>query len=189
MSNYELIKNAKGYADPTAADTLNRKEPGDIWTYKDSLCLVIKNHGGMNMSTILELYDREKRPGNIMLTTSLGPKFVDPCFISYGFHQKMFKYFGTIDADEFAGVLEAVEDTLGLNLSGKERPQPDDAQEAEKLQAEVEQLRKQLEAQEIQILLEQAKLEAAEKAATKATNQLDLLRDMYGDLLTKMMED
>ena len=189
MSNYGLRKNAEGYTDPTAAATLTRKECGDIWEYNGTLCLIIKDHNGF--STILQLTDLD-RPENIAVDTSCGTKFVSPQRITYGLHGKMGRYMETLSAKDFERVIEAVETALAIDLPRKEtvNTEKEGTQETARLMEladHMESQQKQLTELEHRYNLQRAELTAANNAAAKARNQLELLRDMYNDLLAKMV--
>lgn len=200
MSN-ELRKNDEGYADPTAAATLNRKETGDIWEYKGGECLIIKGHPGF--ATILRLHEDDRYGDRVKVADrDDGPRYVDPAFIISGRYSEMGRYVETLGAVTFEKVIIAVEAAIGIDLqTSKETP---DAQE-------VRDLRKKLDTAQIRILELEDQLDdyegtvlglerqlaaatsninngAVDKAraeAEKAKNQLELLRDMYNELLAK----
>lgn len=188
MSNYELRKNAEGYTDPTAAATLSQKETGDIWAYNGGACLIIKNHG--KFSTILLLESQEKHPNQVKIMTKSGPMYADQRLITYGLHVKMGRYIETVCDEDLDRALDAIEDALGVEL-----PTVDDIceaagqettdQEAAKLLEEVAQLREDLKAMQDLAALKQAAADAAGRAEMKARNQLELLREMYNELLAK----
>lgn len=124
--NNELRKNAEGYTDPTAAATLNRPEPGDVWEYNGIRCLIIKNHG--RLSTILQLTDYE-HPNNVKVMTCNGPAYTDARYITYGLHVKMGKYVETVSVEDFKRVSEAVEVALGIKLPRVETAGKDEAKD------------------------------------------------------------
>lgn len=123
--NEELHKNTEGYTDPTAAATLNRKEPGDIWTYNGDTCLIIKNHG--KFSTILLLGPLEKHTNQVKIMTKSGPMYADQRLLTYGLHVKMTRYVETVSVEDFKRVIEAVEAALGINLPRVEATGEDEA--------------------------------------------------------------
>lgn len=112
--NNDLRKNVEGYTDPTAAATLNKPESGDIWTYDDGLCLVLKNHGGF--SSILLLVDNGGDSTQIEIETTRGVKYTDPRRVTYGRSYKIHNYVETLDRDAFEYIAGAVRDKLGLGL-------------------------------------------------------------------------
>lgn len=186
--NNELRKNAEGYTDPTAAATLNRKEAGDIWQYKDGECLIIKSHPGF--ATILRLHDSNQYGDRIKVAErDDGPRYVDPAFIITGRYHEMGKYVETLDTKDFQRVTDTVAKTMGLNYSTIELPWEEkaDTQEADKLREEVAQLREDLGAMQDLARLKNGMAEAAGRAEMKAKNQLELLRDMYNELLAKVV--
>lgn len=202
--NIELRKNAEGYTDPTAGATLNQKEPGDIWTYNGDACLIIKNHG--KFSTILLLKPLEAHPRNVQIMTKSGPMYADQRLLTYGLHVKMARYIETVSVEDFKRVIEAVEAAVGLsllvNVEVTNTAPSDEAAKLLELSGQVATLREQLEEDDItiqglerQLIAAQSHVgSAAEKAiaqaqaeATKARNQLELLREMYNDLLAKVV--
>lgn len=217
MNDYNLKKNAEGYADPTAAATLTRQEPGEVWEYNGAPCLIIKNHG--SLSTILRLSDRD-HPRDVKVTTSEGVKYADARLLTYGQHTKMGQYTDTLSRSDFANVITAVEDALEICVKAEENAEPVDtlaeidAQEVQTLQERLATAQALLEAQREQLDAQREQLEEytaitlglekqliaaqshinngavnkAEAEATKAKNQLELLRDMYNELLTKVVE-
>lgn len=189
MSNYELQKNAEGYTDPTAAATLIRKESADIWEYKGGECLIIKSHAGY--ATILRLHDNDKYGDRVKVADrDDGPRYVDPAFIISGRFQEMGRYVETLDAVTFEKVITAVENAIQIDLrpaekSGPAHPDPLAGQEVAKLREEAAQLRADLKAMQDLATLKQAAADAAGRAEMKARNQLELLREMYNELLAK----
>lgn len=202
MSN-ELRKNAEGYADPTAAATLSRKESGDIWTYKGGECLIIKGHPGF--ATILRLHDSDKYGDRVKVADrDDGPRYVDPAFIISGRYSEMGQYVETLDVNTFTLVIEAVEDAIGLSLLGHYIPAQDlDAQEVQELreqlaeaQATIEELREEaaqlkedLEAMRNMAKLYQRRADESREEEIKARLRLGLLREMYDDLLAKVVKE
>lgn len=193
--NNELCKNAEGYTDPTAAATLNRPEPGDVWEYNGARCLIIKNHG--RLSTILLLTDND-HPNNAEVMTKNGPLYTDTRLLTYGHHVKMGKYVETVGVEDFKRLIEAVEKAVGLrllvNVEMVNTPPSDDAAKLLELSGQVSLLQEQLTAarehtgtlEHLQNL-KTAELTAANNAAAKARNQLELLREMYNDLLARTL--
>lgn len=186
--NIELKKNAEGYTDPTAAATLNRKEAGDIWEYKGGECLILKAHPGF--ATILRLHDGNQFGDRIEVTERPdGPRYVDPAFIITGRYTEMGKYTETLDAVTFDLVLNTVADTMGLPCLAEEPPQEKatDTQEVKKLRLALADALTELESTKHLHAFKMAELEAADRSAVKAKNQLELLRDMYNELLAKVV--
>lgn len=190
--NKELLKNAEGYTDPTAAATLTQREPGDIWTYKDGECLIIKSHAGF--ATILRLHDNDLYGDRVKVTDRYdGPRYVDPSFIITGRYKEMGRYVETLDVETFKRVVEATEDAIGLRILAPveiktvPREETDIQEEAKllELSGRVCFLQEQLTDLEHRHNLQRAELTAANNVATKAKNQLELLRDMYNELLAK----
>jgi hypothetical protein len=201
MNDYNLRKNAEGYADPTAAATLTRKEPGEVWEYNGTRCLIIKCHG--RHSTILQLTDNA-HPNNVKVTTCEGVKYTNVQLLTYGFHDKMGGYIDTLSRSDFDNVIAAVEDALSITLEVEEIAEPVErlAAEIEAKNAEIAELRKRLDevteeltgarshmgTMEGLLRLKEADRVTANNAHTKAKNQLELLRDMYNELLAKTWE-
>lgn len=186
--NNELRKNAEGYTDTTAAATLTQPEPADVWTYDGgSMCLVIKNHGPF--CTILLLVDERGGPDDVKITTTKGPKYTDPRRLTYGRRLKIGRYLETVSVMDFEAAVEAVEDALAIDLP-REVQRPTEkvgTQEADKLREEVAQLREDLRAMQDLARLKQEAANAAGRAEMKVKNQLELLRDMYNELLAKVV--
>lgn len=168
----------------TPKATLNQKEPGDIWTYRDGECLIIKGHAGF--ATILRLHDRDPYGDRVKVTDSDdGPLYVDPAFIITGRYSDMGKYVETLDVETFTRVIRAVEDAAGLSLlTSEEAP----THEAAQLLKELTAAREHLRTTEGILNLKNAELTAANNIATKAKNQLELLRDMYDALLARVAD-
>lgn len=180
--NNELRKNAEGYTDPTAAATLNRKEAGDIWEYKGGECLIIK--GRASYATILRLHDSDQYGDRVKVAErDDGPRYVDPTFVITGRYYEMGKYVETLDAVTFERVIEAVENALDIYLPRNKA----DTQEADKLREEVAQLLTELGAMQDLAATNMEMARGADMVATKAKNQLELLRDMYNELLAKVV--
>lgn len=188
--NNELRKNVEGYTDPTAAATLNRKESADIWEYKDGECLIIKGHPGF--ATILRLHDFNKYGDRVKVTDrDDGPRYVDPAFIVSGRYSEMGRYVETLDAATFEKVIIAVEAAIGIDLQttreATHTAPGDESTKLLELANHMEHLQKELTTLEHRYNLQTAELAAADNAATKARNQLELLREMYNDLLAKVV--
>lgn len=185
--NTELKKNAEGYTDTTAAATLNRKEAGDIWEYKGGECLILRGHPGF--ATILRLHDGNQYGDRILVTERPnGPRYVDPAFIITGRYTEMGKYVETLDVGTCGRVMAAVADAMGLDVPELPGEETTDTQEADKLREEVAQLRMELESMQDLAAVKHRMAEAARAGEMKAKNQLELLRDMYNELLAKVVE-
>lgn len=193
MNNYNLKKNAEGYADPTAAATLTRKEPGEVWEYNGTRCLIIKCHG--RHSTILQLTDND-HPNNVKANTCEGVKYTNVQLLTYGFHDKMGKYIDTLSRSDFDNVIAAVEAALSITLEVEEIAKPTGTLgDIDAKNAEIAYLRKRLgeTTEELEFKTSQLAactqhleaLTATNHAHTKAMNQLELLREMYNELLAK----
>lgn len=188
--NNELRKNAEGYTDPTAAATLTRKEAGDIWEYKSGECLVVKGHAGY--ATILRLHDSNQYGDRVKVAErDDGPRYVDPSFVITGRYSEMGQYVETLDVVTFERVIEAVENTLAIDLPRKETANTEkaDAQEAAELREQLTIALEHIKVLESLKNMDKAELTTAHNAATKAKNQLELLRDMYNELLAKVVEE
>jgi hypothetical protein len=184
--NNELRKNAEGYTDPTAAATLNRKEAGDIWEYKSGECLILKAHTGF--ATILRLHDSNQYGDRIKVAErDDGPRYVDPAFVITGRFSEMGKYVETLDVVTFGRVLNIVADTMGLDVPELPGEETTDTQEADKLRDIIAGLQVELESMQDLAAVKHRAAEAARAGELKAKNQLELLRDMYNELLAKVM--
>lgn len=164
--NTELKKNAEGYTDPTAAATLGQKEPGDIWTYMNQECMILKNHG--SFSTCLLLGRTRRNPIDVEIQTRNGIRYTDPRKLTWGAHYKMTSYVDACGLIDYGAVVVAVENELGVKLPDKKETDWQQAamQDLVEIEAEVETLR-------------------AEK--TRLQRQNDTLRDQL-DQLTGLHE-
>ena len=191
MNNIELKRNAEGYADTTAAATLNKQEPGDIWTYDDGLCLIVKSHG--HFSTILVLVDNCLGSSDIRIETTQGDKYTDPRRLSYGKGYKMRRYVETLDPDAFEYVTSIISETLGIEVPCKKSTLQDlsefEAQvqaltaHRDELQKKNDFLREQL---DTMTGLHEKAVDRVNKvtfAKMKVENQLELLQSMVGNML------
>lgn len=186
MSNKELYRNTEGYADPTAYATLSQKEPRDIWSYNDEACLIIKNHG--RLSTILRLLPQSRHPNNIEVMTKDGPMYADQRLLTFGMNDRMSQYIDTVSTVAFAEVIRRTEEALGINLQTGADPA------VAELRADLEAARDTIEGLERQLGAKQAlagnalaaEIAKAQTEAMKARNQLELLREMYNELLAKV---
>lgn len=188
--NNELRKNAEGYTDPTAAATLTQPEPGDIWTHDGSnIFLVIKSHGPF--CTGLLLMDDCGGPNDVEIVTGKGTKYTDPRRLSYSLRRKMFQYLETVDCVTFEHVVTAVEDALAIDLLREAKAtntETTDTREAAELREQLTIALEHIKVLESLKNMDKAELDAAHKATEKAKNQLELLRDMYNELLAKVVE-
>lgn len=181
--SYELRKNAEGYTDPTAAATLSQKEPGDIWEYNNGECLIIKNHGAF--SSILLLVDTRSGVHDVQIQTANGPKYTDPRRLTYGHHAKMGCFIDTVSAADFGRVIEAVSVEVGLLTVPRDEA---DAENVQDLQEQLTAAQERVETLECEVDFKTASEAAADNTAEKARNQLELLREMYNDLLYKVLD-
>ena len=181
MNNTELKKNAEHYDDPTPACSLAKPETGDVYDCGGTLSLILKNHGPF--STVLILTDNDF-PRNIKLQTSRGTKWTDPRLTTYRWHDKIGKYEETLSAESIALVTAAMEEALGVN------PRPTSKEYMtglERLTTQIEEYHEELEALKATLDNEKRARAAAEFEAVRAKNQLDLLRGMYDDLLSRAL--
>lgn len=181
--SYELRKNAEGYTDPTAAATLSQPEPGDIWGYNETECLVIKNHGAF--SSILLLVDTRGGDHYVKIQTEYGAKYTDPRRLTYGNHNKMGRFIDTVSSADFKRVTEAVSGEVGLLAAPCDEA---DAENAQDLQEQLTAAQERVEKLECEVDFKTASVAAANNTAAKARNQLELLREMYNDLLYKVLD-
>jgi hypothetical protein len=189
--NNELKKNAEGYTDPTAAAMLIQKDTGDIWEYKGGECLIIKGHAGY--ATILRLHDGNQY-GDRIFATQLhdGPRYVDPAFVITGRYTEMGSYLGTLEAEDLKVIVDAVIDAMGVKsaCTGKANAQEVDKlrEEVVRLQEEMAKLLDDLKLMTELRIMESDRANESDRATQKARNQLELLRDMYNELLARVVE-
>jgi hypothetical protein len=201
--NTELKKNAEGYTDPTAAATLGQKEPGDIWTYMNQDCLILKNHGAF--STCLLLSRTRRNPIDVEVMTCKGARYTDPRKLTWGAHYKMTGYVDTCSLIDYGAVVIAVEHELGVKLPDKKETDWQQAamQDLVEIEAEVEALRANRKAllEENAVLrgqldqltdLHEKAVDRVNKvniAKLKVENQLELLQSTIGAVLARFQID
>ena len=205
--NNELNKNAEGYTDPTAAATLNKKEPGDIWGYMNNECLILKNHG--TFSTCLLLGRERRHPDDVKIVTESGVRYTDPRKLTWGMHSKMFGFIETISTDDFNDVVNVVEVELGFQFP-REMKQKDDWAELSEIEAQVQDLLAERDAilehnralkEQNMVLRDQLndmiglhatavdRVNKVNFAKLKVVNQLELLQGMVGSVLAHFQVD
>lgn len=187
MAEYGLNKNAEGYADPTAYEGIRgAAKPGEIWMYKGRECLIVKNHGGY--CNILQLGTYKKN------SIEVAGWYAQPGMISYAFNDLLSEYVKRITTDEFAHVLDEVEDALCLTFikeaDSMANPIPDPA-----ASHEVEDMKHELDAMRVRIkeadsmANEYADRYKEEKAKADTYKiQLDMMKSMYSDLMEKFLQ-
>lgn len=110
MANYGMFKNGEGYADPTAYKAImGMAKAGEIWTYKNGECLIVKNQG--TYCNILQLSDIEKHD-----CISVADKFANPGMISYAFNVKLGQYVDRLSPAQMGEVRGEIEAALGMNI-------------------------------------------------------------------------
>lgn len=117
----ELRRNTEGYVDPTAAATLNKQEPGDIWTYMDHDCLILQNHG--EFSTILMMGDKQRDHSSVEIETTAGTRYTDPRRLTWGYHSRMYRYRETLSREDFEKVVNAIADVMDITVQAAEEDQ------------------------------------------------------------------
>lgn len=182
MADYGLKKNGEGYADPTAyAAITGIQKPGEIWAYKGGDALIIKNHG--TFSSILRLVD-DKSAGAV----DVGGRFTDPRLLSYAYNDKFSIYQGKITPAEFGWVLAEIENALGIEIEPHTATITVDTQESRKLKDELDALRCRLKEAD-SIANEYAdRFKAAEAESVKSKIQLEMMQQMYSDLMEKFLQ-
>lgn len=179
MTDFELRKNAEGYADPTAHDAITGMiKAGEIWTYRDKEALVIKSHG--RFCSVLVLTDNEREGGIEII--SRAKKYTNPAMISYAFNDQLSMFVRALSDDEFDDVLGAVEDALAINIPRKLAVGANNAAEKE-LYA----LRVELSEASSRNQVFSAELKAANNTVTALKAKIDLLKEMYADLVAKVV--
>ena len=182
MADYGLKKNAEGYADPTAyAAITGIQKPGEIWAYKGGDALIIKNHG--TFSSILRLVD-DKSAGAV----DVGGRFTDPRMLSCAYNDKFSIYQGKITPAEFGLLLACIENALGVELKARSAAVATDAAEIRKMEEAVAVLNERLSDAEAVGRAHMERCAAAENAATKYRIQLEMMQQMYSDLMEKFLQ-
>lgn len=200
--NIELKKNAEGYTDTTAAATLSKREPGEIWLYMSSFCLILKNHG--TFSTVLLLGAERRLNSDVKLVTENATYYTDPRKLTWGHHSKMMGYVGSIGQDDLDYVVEAIEGELGIELHREKTDWPQSALHAldgiesqvQEIQTDREKLLKENEFLRCRLAdMTELHAKAVERvnkvsfAKLKVENQLELLQSMVGSVLARFQVD
>lgn len=114
MADYELKRNGSGYYDETAYKAfMGMAKAGDIWTANDGReeVLILKNQG--TLCNCLTLTDKSMDKQCIEIV-SAGTMYTNPSMVKYLFNSRLGTFVQRLPADEFAKVMEAVEDALGF---------------------------------------------------------------------------
>lgn len=181
MADYGLKKNGEGYPDPTAyAAITGIQKPGEIWAYKGGDALIIKNHG--TFSSILRLVDDECA-GSV----EVGGRFTDPRLLSYAYNDKLSIYQGKITPAEFGWVLADIENALGVEI----KPHTANiAEEAERIKMveELAAVRTCYNEADSTMRDYRERYLAVKEEATKYRIQLEMMQQMYSDLMEKFLQ-
>lgn len=187
MAEYGLRKNAEGYSDPTAYEAIKgAAKPGEIWIYKGRECLIIKNHG--SYCNILQLGTYKKN------SIEVAGQYAQPGMISYAFNDLLSEYVNRITTDEFADVLDEMEYTLGLTFikeaDSMANPIPDPAasREVEKMKHELDEMRVRIKEADSMAHEYADRYKEARAASEQYRIQLEMLKDMYSDLMEKFLQ-
>ena len=114
MADYGLKRNGSGYYDETAYKAfMGIAKAGDIWTTHNGQCsvLILRNQG--TFCNVLTLLDTHKH-SRMMEINSAGTYYSDPAMVHYLFNEKLCQFVQRLPHDEFARVMEAVEDAMGF---------------------------------------------------------------------------
>ena len=197
MGYFGEYKNSSNCADPTAYKALNAEcaRPGEIWSRKwaeDEEFLIIKNHG--SFCTTLKLTDEAVAAG--IAVVSKRKRYTNPAMVGYTFNSTLGEFVKTLPPEQFETVLLAVEDALEIKLTAAtavpmESVQRETEEEVERLMSEHkkkwEELEKPWVTYETWESNMNGKLEAERRRADKAEGKLELLREMYNNLLRETM--
>lgn len=183
MADYGLKKNNEGYADPTAYKAITgMQKPGEIWSYKGRDALIIKNQG--TFCNILLLGEYNPKGTNI----EIHGQFTQPNMISYAFNDYLNNYQGRVTPDEFESVLDAIEEALGIDLAPKAASIAVDTQENRKLKEELDAMTARFKETDALLTAHMEMCATAENAATKYRIQLEMMQQMYSDLMEKFLQ-
>ena len=114
MAAFGLNRNGSGYYDETAYKAfMGMAKAGDIWTTFDGReeVLILRNQG--TLCNCLSLTDKSNDPQCIEIL-SAGTMYTNPSMVKYLFNQRLGTFVQRLPEDEFAKVLETVEDVLGF---------------------------------------------------------------------------
>lgn len=185
MADYGLKKNAEGYADPTAYKAITGiQKPGEILAYKGGDALIIKNHG--TFCSILRLKDKECGDN----CTEIGGRYTDPRMLSYAVNDNFSTYQGKITPGEFGWVLAEIENALGIEIEPHTASAVSavSASENVRLKEELDVMQARLKESELRAVDHVERCAVAEDEAMRCKIQLDLLKQMYSDLMEKFLQ-
>jgi hypothetical protein len=174
MADYGLHKNSEGYADPTAYEAIRgMAKPGEIWTYKERKCLIIKNQG--SYSNLLQLGSYKK--GSVCVA---GKLYAQPGMLSYAFNDLLTERVETLSGEEFNEILKEVADALELRFAHEVETGELVAAVNERTKEKFKQWAAKAEHVVLPVEVD------PEKEALKA--KVEMLQSMYNDLLAKVIE-
>ncbi len=121
MADFGLKRNGSGYYDETAYKAfMGMAKAGDIWTANDGReeVLILKNQG--TLCNCLTLTDKSMDKQCIEIV-SAGTMYTNPSMVKYLFNSRLGTFVQRLPADEFAKVMEAVEDALGFGIRDRRK--------------------------------------------------------------------
>lgn len=121
MADFGLKRNGSGYYDETAYKAfMGMAKAGDIWTANDGReeVLILKNQG--TLCNCLTLTDKSMDKQCIEIV-SAGTMYTNPSMVKYLFNSRLGTFVQRLPADEFAKVMEAVEDALGFGMRDRRK--------------------------------------------------------------------
>lgn len=183
-------KNAEGYSDPTAYQAVkNMIKSGEVWTVQrkdDAQCEVLVVAYNDNVATILYLLD-EYKAGCIEVVGS-DVKWVNPRMLNWTWGGYFGKCVRKLSVQEFNQVGVEMEKILAIRIVNETVHDPMDSPEIESMKAELAALHCRCNETDAVALKYEIRLKKAESDADKYRIQLDLMKDMYADLMEKFLQ-
>lgn len=178
MADFNSRKNGEGYEDPTAYNGINgRAKGGEVYQYNEYEVLILRNQGAF--STVLRLVEFDS-PGSIPVDGS-GIKYTNPAMLNYCYNDRLGRRLNALEDGDFDRVMASVYDALGGCPSpAPEQPDMSNAAIVQRLTDKVEAL------EEINNRIAREKVET-EQAAAVARMKVDVLEQMYDNLLDKFV--
>lgn len=211
--NTVLKKNAEGYTDPTASAILTQPEPGDVYNYNAGECLILASH--KDIFTALRLKDGEF-DGNVKIDLSTNDTrtvtTVNPNYIFTVSRRNLYDYVESVSVEDFNRVIQAVQTGLNFKPLRKEDTEVVDPADTDteatlrfclaaateaRLRAEdnlcsanktIHDLKEEYEAIRIELDTARVELTTANQYRARCACEIDILRDLYDDLLTRFIK-
>lgn len=122
MSDFKMLRNGSGYADPTASEAIYYlAKPGDIFEYQmpksKKTFLIIKNHG--RFSTALALMEESEDGDYKIQGINSKTYYTDPRMIQYIYNDSCGKFVSSVSLVDFTVLRKEIGATLCIDLEQK----------------------------------------------------------------------